>query len=148
MKKRVFNLLVLAVVTTLTALTSCDKNDELSYRVISEGLMHQTIYADQTKSYSLGFVHGDTFVWWTSWEIVEPADNSWITSITPEAGGPTRECTIFINVEPNTSGIDREAVILMNTMYIKSNEVLIQRIYFRQLATTRDGQLYEVSESQ
>ena len=147
MKKQVFNLLVLAVVTTLTALTSCDKNDELSYRVVSDGIGHQTIYADETK-WSWGLTAGvGTFVWWTSWDIVSPAENSWIISITPESGArPTNKCAFVINVEPNTSGIDREAVLLMHTLYTKSNEVLIDRIYFRQLATTMEGQLYKVPE--
>ena len=146
MKKQVFNLLAVAVLTTLTALTSCDKNDELSYRVVSDGEWHQTIYADQTTSYGMPFTSSTTFVWWTS--IVESAENSWIISITPESGGATNESTIFINVEPNTSGIDREAVILMNILYIGRTEVLVDRIYFRQLATTKDGQLYIVPDSQ
>jgi len=146
MRKVVFNLLAVAVLTTLTALTSCDKNDELSYRVVSDGEAHQTIYADQTTNNGLSFKSSTTFVWWTS--IEEPEKSPWIISITPESGGATNESTIFINVEPNTSGIDREAVILMNTLHIGRTEVLVDRIYFRQLATTRDGQLYIVPDSQ
>ena len=147
MKKRIFNLLAVAVLTALTALTSCDKNDELTYRVVGNGIMHQIIYADQTRSYGLG-VESSTalFVWWTSYEIVEPAKN-WIISITPNSGSPTNNCVFYVNVEPNTSGIDRETVILMHQLYIGRNEVLIERIRFRQLATTMEGQLYKVPES-
>ena len=154
MKKVVLNLLAVAVLTTLTALTSCD-DDHGGERVISEG-RYQILYADQTQSSTMGMTSNGAFEWWAS--IEEPERSPWIISITPESGGKistpdgqtigTGKATFVVNVEPNTSGIDREAIILFKFRYMSRKEVLVDKIRIMQKATTMDGQLYEVPESQ
>ena len=142
MKKVVFNLLAVAVLTTLTALTSCDDNPYGEREL--EGVGYFTMYADQTQ-YNMGVSSSVSFEWWVS--IAEPENYPWIISVTPENGASTNECTYFINVEPNTSGIDRVAVILFKSRDRGRNEVLVSKRHILQKATTRDGQLYKVPES-
>ena len=147
MKKVVFNLFFVAVLTTLTALTSCDKNDKRHVGYQVSGSLNQTLYADQTEGHSLTFtangLTATTSCAWTS--IIEPIENSSWISITPDSGDASKECTVSINLKPNTSGVDRVAVILINFPYILENEVATMRIHITQKATTEDGLLYEVA---
>ena len=145
MRKVVFNLLAVAVLTTLTALTSCD-DDKAGERFLGDGV-YEILYADQTQTYNMGmWTNVGTFEWWAS--IEEPEKSPWIISLTPESGGETTHAACVINIEPNTSGIDREAFILFKHRYISRQEVLVFRYHIKQLATTRDGQLYIVPDSQ
>ena len=157
MRKVVFNLLAVAVLTTLTALTSCDDDND-GERYVGSGV-HAILYADQTQSSPMGSStsgFAGSFEWWAS--IEEPERYPWMISITPESGGKistpdgqtigTSVAAFVVNVEPNTSGIDREAFILFKQRYISRKEVLVWRFYIMQKATTMDGQLYEVPESQ
>jgi hypothetical protein len=155
MKKVVFNLLAVAVavLTTMTALTSCEDNPYGERELEGNTFGYEIFFADQTQSLGYSFQNGvGEFDFWET-SIFEPEKSPWIVSVTLESGyitsaGTTNRFTFFTNVEPNTSGIDREGVILVKTSDRGRNEVLVTRHRILQKATTRDGALYKVPESQ
>jgi len=148
MERQKFSYFAMVATIILAALVSCSKDKSVVGGFTVFGNLNQTVYADQTEGDSLILVvNGDvtTSCEWIS--IIEPTGStSWI-SIDPESGDASKECTIHIKLETNTTGLDRLALITISLPYLwETGDAKIQIIVL-QKATTEDGQLYVVTRN-
>jgi hypothetical protein len=147
MERQKFSYLAVVAIAILAALTSCDKDKSGGVGGFSvQGNLNQTVYADQTEGKSLKLsVTGDvkTSCEWIS--IIEPiGSTSWI-SIDPESGDASKECTINIKLETNTTGLDRLALITISLPYLWETGDARILITVLQKATTEDGKLHKIA---
>jgi len=145
-----FRFLLKNVVTIVACFAGCiifsgcgDKEKESSnIEVQTKDALTQEMFADETGAKSVTFVTAGA---WTS--TITGASKSlrsgatvWI-SISPESGDKAGTHTISINLEPNDTGNERAAVIIISC---NGTDITIS---VTQKATKEDGTLYEKPES-
>jgi len=118
---------------SVTVFMSCKKNKD-NISVENKEALNQTMFADQTEGKSITFV---TTGAWTS-SITEKTPKStksgtWL-SMNPYFGNAAGTYTITIKLEPNATGVERTALIILTC-----NDTDIH-INITQKATTEDGE--------
>jgi len=112
--------------------------------VANPEVLAQTIYADETAGFNIDFVA--TGAWTsaitegTTAKSTKSETDLWL-SIEPDYGADAGEYTIVITLEPNTTGEDRAATIILTC---NSEDTTIE---ISQMSTTESGEVYELPKT-
>ena len=97
--------------TASTFFIGCNTDEPNSITVADSGTLTQTVYADQNRGENT--VHFTTTAAWTSSITESRSTVTWV-SITPSSGNAGTH-NITLNLQPNTTGTDRSAIITITS---------------------------------